>query len=139
MRASRLQPVTDFNDRIAAVIGQIRQSRRVDSLAIWGWTPGVYVLTGIPPATRDSISQGVITEGPLQPYFRGRFLNDLRRAMPDVFIDAVVPGAYLWYWTGDESYETDPELQRFIEQYYEPAAQLELKPGARKVRFFVRK
>ena len=105
------------------MIGQLRQSRRVDSLAIWGWTPGVYVLTGVPPATRDAIGHFVISAGPLQAYFRGRFLNDLRRAMPDVFIDAVAPGAFLWYWTGDEGYETDPELQRFIDQYYEPAAQ----------------
>ena len=47
--------VEDSNERIANIVGDIQRTRRVRSLAIWGWAPGVYVLTGIPPATRDSI------------------------------------------------------------------------------------
>jgi hypothetical protein len=82
----------DSNERIAAVVRDIQGTHPVRSLAIWGWAPGVYVLTGIPPATRDVIGFPAITPGPMQGYFRARFVGDLRQKAPDLFIDTVVQG-----------------------------------------------
>ena len=99
----------------------------VHSIAIWGWTPGVYVPTGIHPATRDSIGHFVITLGPLEAYFRGRFLNDLRRAKPDLFIDSVSDGTFLWTWKAPyDGYESDSALRDFIDTYYIFTQELEL-------------
>jgi len=139
MRSVRGDSTTDSNERIARVFVEIRQTRRVASLAIWGWAPGVYVLTGIPPATRDSIGHFVISPGPLQRYFRRRFVSDLRQQMPDVFIDAVASGAFLWTWSVADGYESDPELRLFVDKNYELVNQLELAPGPKKVRFFLRR
>src|SRR4029077_7071750 len=82
----------DASEKLANAIDKMKESRPISSLAIWGWVPGVYLLTGMPPATRDAIGHFVITEGAMQPYFRARFLNDLRAHEPDLFVDAVAPG-----------------------------------------------
>ena len=53
--------INSSNDRIAAVIAEVQKTHPVRSLAIWGWAPGVYVLTDIPPATRDSVGHFIIS------------------------------------------------------------------------------
>jgi hypothetical protein len=132
-------PPPDSNERIAGVIQNLKSTRPVASLAIWGWAPGVYVLTGMPPATRDAIGHFVISEGPLQGYFRKRFAGDLRSKMPDLFIDAVAPGAFMWFWKASDGYESDPELRSFIADKYDLIAELPLRPHAKPVRFFARR
>ena len=63
-------------EKIASVLYDILgTTHAVRSLAIWGWQPGVYVITGIPPATRYSDDHFLISPGPVQAY-RGRFLDD---------------------------------------------------------------
>jgi len=130
--------VTDSNERIAEAVRDIQKKRPVRSLAIWGSAPGVYVLTGIPPATRDSVGYSVITGGRLQKYFRARFVGDLREHTPDLFIDAVAPDALMWGWTANDGYESDPQLRKFIEDGYILVDELTLVRGAKPVRFFAR-
>lgn len=130
----------DSNDRIAAVVENLKNNWPVSTMAIWGWEPGVYVLTGIPPATRDAIGHFVISKGPLQGYFRKRFVNDMRSKTPDVFIDAVAPGAFMWYWSPSDGYESDGELKSFVEENYVPVAELSFtKVHSKPVRFFARR
>jgi hypothetical protein len=135
---------SDSNERIAAVVRKMAKGRAAGSLAIWGWAPGVYVLTGIPPATRDADMSVVITRGPLQGYYRQRFLKDVRGAMPDLFIDAVAPGTYLWNpghndWGENDGYESFGEVKKFVDANYILAGELQLQPGAKPVRFFARR
>jgi hypothetical protein len=136
-------PRQDSNERIAAVVRNIAKTRPASSLAIWGWAPGVYVLTGIPPATRDADMSVVITRGPLQGYYRQRFLSDFRRTMPDLFIDAVASGTYMWNpgyndWTENDGYESYGEVRRFVDANYVLVGKLRLRPGGKPVRFFAR-
>lgn len=137
----RPQSPADSNERIAGAVEKLKVP--VSSMAIWGWVPGVYVLTGIPPATRDAIGHFVISKGPLQGYFRKRFVNDLRSKVPDLFIDAVAPGAFMWYWTQSDGYESDDELRSFVDANYVLVAELSFKVGtkvvAKPVRFFARR
>ena len=127
----------DASEKIVTEVQKMNRDYSVHSIAIWGWTPGVYVLTGIPPATRDSIGHFVITQGPLETYFRSRFVNDLRQAKPDLFIDAVSRGAFLWTWKAAyDGYESDPALRDFIDTHYILAQELELVPGSKPVRFY---
>jgi len=132
-------PRLKTNERLADMVGVIQKTRSVKSLAIWGWTPGVYVLTGIPPATRDAVAALVITKSPLQPYFRSRFLADLRSSMPDLFIDSATPNAFMWDWTKDDGYESDEELKKFIQDNYTLVAEVTLVRGARPVRYFAKR
>ena len=100
----------------------------------------MYVLTGIPPATRDSDVAFVISPGPMQNYFRGCFLGDLCEKPPDLFIDAVAPGAFIWRdWTETDGFESDPQLRKFIEEDYILVDALTLIKGAKPVRFFARR
>lgn len=131
------RPQTDANEKITAVILDIERTRTAKSLAIWGWTPAVYVHTGIPPATRDSIAQFAIDPGPYREYYRERFLNDLREKKPDLFLDAAVPGTIAG-WTSKDGYEADPELKKFINDNYSLVAELPLLTNATPVRFFAR-
>jgi hypothetical protein len=132
--------INSSNDRIAAVIAQVQKTRPVRSLAIWGWAPGVYVLTGIPPATRDSVGHFIISAGPMQQYFRSRFLQDLSRNPPDLFIDAVATDAFKWpEWAAADGYESDPSLRKFIDENYVLVYELKSTRDAKPVRFFARK
>jgi hypothetical protein len=136
---SRWEP-EDSNERITSIVKNIQKQRVVSSLAIWGWTPGVYILTGMPPATRDSIGHFIISPGTMQGYFRARFLADMRSNEPDLFIDAVARDAFMWReWTENDSYESDPELRQFIDTNYVLVDELTLVEGAKPVRFFARR
>ena len=106
-------------DKIASVVADIQEKRRIQSLAVWGWSPGVYVLTGIPPATLDTITERAIDPGPLQQYFQTRFVSDMQANPPDLFIDTVAKGAFLWFtWTENDGYESNAQLRKFIDQNY---------------------
>jgi hypothetical protein len=129
--------VEDSNERIAEVVSEIQKTHPVRSLAIWGWTPGVYVLTGIPPATRDSSGYFVIGPGPMQEYFRAHFRGDLRQKPPDLFIDAVAHDTFMQAeWTENDGYESDLELKKFVDDNYRLVDELTLVKGAKPVRFF---
>jgi len=133
-------PVKDSSDRIAQVVRDIQRTHPVRSLAIWGWSPGVYVLTGIPPATRDTITFYQIFRGPMQNYFRARFLDDLREKTPDLFIDAVAPDAFMWdTWTENDGYESDSQVRKFVDDNYILVDELMLVKGAKPIRFFARR
>ncbi len=133
------KPIADASPRIAAALNKLNETTPFHSLAIWGWAPGVYVLTGIPPATRDAVGHFVISSGPLQGYFRSRFVGDLERQMPDVFVDAVAPGAFMWSWSTVDGYESDPALKALIDRNYTLAGELELEDNAKPVRLFTRR
>ena len=77
------------------------------------------MLSGISPATRDAIAYYQIGDnqfkGPLREHFRRRFVSDLRRAKPDMFIDAVVPGTFRWVsWTDNDGFESYSALKSFM-------------------------
>ena len=126
----------DSSDKIAAVVRDLQKTYAVRSLEIWGWAPAVYVLTGMPPATREAVASPI--SGPMDSYFRPRFLNDLRRHPPDLFIDAVVPDLLEQRWSQNDGYETNPDVKAFVDQNYRLVDQLTLIEGAKPVRFFIR-
>jgi hypothetical protein len=131
----------DSSERIAAVVRDIQKTHAVRGVAIWGWAPGVFVLTGIAPGTRDPNVSYLIKKGPLQQYYRARFAADLRANPPDVFIDAVAPDAFpAWsMWGASDGYESDPEVRSLVERNYVLVDQLTLVEGAKAVRFFARR
>jgi hypothetical protein len=129
----------DSNERIAAVVGDIQETHSVRSLAIWGWAPGVYVLTGIPPATRYPIAPVGIKDAPTQKFYWERYLGDLREKPPDLFIDTVAPDVMGQDWTENDGYESDPQLRKFIEDNYILVDKLTLVKGAKPIRFFARR
>lgn len=73
----------------------MRHSRTSDGLAIWGWTPHLWVETGMWQATRDGNTIRQVEAGALQDTFLRRFHNDLVRNRPPVFVDSVGPGNFM--------------------------------------------
>jgi hypothetical protein len=132
----------DANQSIADTALNIRATHPVHSLAIWGWAPGVYVLTGLPPVTRDSIIGLAIgpTASPMKTYFRQRFLQDLGRSQPDMFIDTISRGTYMWWdWTEDDGFESFPELRDYIEKNYTLVQAAPVQSGAKPIRYYLRR
>jgi hypothetical protein len=97
----------------------LKVSRPGDTLSVWGWEPKYYLETGLIPATREVHCHRIISPGPLREYFRKRYLDDLRKNPPTVFIDAVADGNFIWHWKlEDNRHESFPELNEFIEKNY---------------------
>lgn len=99
-------------------------TRPGDTMAIWGWMPRFYVETGLPQATREAHTQREITPHFLQEYLFARYLEDLRRNRPAVFLDAVGPGSYLYEDRAAQGHEVYPALREFLAAGYVQAAEL---------------
>jgi hypothetical protein len=67
----------------------LRHGGQDDSVAIWGWTPRLWVETGLRQGTRDGNTIRQIEPGGLQVQYLQRYLRDLERNRPAVFVDAV--------------------------------------------------
>jgi hypothetical protein len=90
-----------------------------DRLAVWGWAPELYVLNGRPQATREAHTFAQINPGPLRDHFRARFLEDIQRTRPAVFVDAVTPGAFTYADRARYGHESFPALKEWIDIHYE--------------------
>ena len=136
----RWGPVEDGSQPIAAVVRDIEKQRPVNSISVWGWDPGIYVLTGIPPSTRDTITERAIDHDVLQEYFDTRYVNDLRANPPDLFIDAITKGGFMWLtWSESDGYESNAQLREFIDENYVLVRELTLAEGTKPIRFFARR
>lgn len=95
-----------------------------ESIAMWGWEPHHLVEADRPHATREAHSALEIFESPYRDYFRGRYLDDLQRSNPPLFVDVVGPGSF--YFTDRERYahETFPALADHISARYRLVAEI---------------
>jgi hypothetical protein len=129
----------DSDEKISTVVRNIQKQHRIRSLTVLGWAPGVYVLTAMPPSTRYAVAVAPKL-GPYQQYYQTRFLGDLERNPPDLFIDVAAQGASIWSDRNEnDGYESDPELRSFVERHYFQVEQLTLAEGTKPVRFFMRR
>jgi len=85
-----------------------------DPVAVWGWAAQFYVLTGTIPATRDPGMYWQLMPSPLRDYYRSRFLEDLQRDPPKLFVDAVAPGQFFYHDRDTDGYETFPDLRSYV-------------------------
>lgn len=97
-------------------------------LFIWGWMPQWYLATGLSPATRESVTHGQIVESPLRDYFRGRLMDDLRSSAPDVIVDAVKPGSFVFTDSATQGIGSFETLRRFVEGRYAKVADFSKQP-----------
>ena len=87
-------------------------------MAIWGWTPTLYVDTGLIQATRDGASVWQIKPGPLQDYFVKRYAGDLLKSNASLFVDAVAPGMFFFQDRQRQGHEVFPEIANIIKNNY---------------------
>ena len=89
-----------------------------DSIALWGWRPDIYVELQAPQAVRDGHTQREMEDTPFRPYYRERYLADLRKNQPVAFIDAVGPNAFVFLDRKRFGFETFPALTAYIAAGY---------------------
>ncbi len=93
---------------------------RTDELLITNRADALFwVETGLTQATRDAETSHQIEPHEYQNYYRDRFLRDLRRSQPPVFIDAVGAGNYVYEDRNELAHETFPELRDYLASNYQ--------------------
>ncbi|MFI5335338.1 MAG: hypothetical protein ACHQ5A_01035 [Opitutales bacterium] len=113
------------NDPRAAVAQFVRKATRPgDTLAVWGWMPRFFVETGLPQATREAHTQRELRPWVLSSYLLDRYLADLARNRPAVFLDAVGKDNYLYHDRVLDGHETRPALRDYIAQHYYLAGEI---------------
>lgn len=85
-----------------------------DLISVWGWTPQIYVRTGTIHASRESFTERQVSPYPLRPYFEHRYVEDLKRLRPLVFVDAVGPGRFAMWDRSVFAHERYPEVDALI-------------------------
>jgi hypothetical protein len=111
--------------RVSEVAREVlRHAGRDDSLAIWGWTPRLWVETGLRQGTRDGSTIRQMDESPLQRTYQDRFIHDMRLNRPAVFVNAVGEDNFLKdrYASGYERY---PALRDYIAGEYRLVREVE--------------
>jgi hypothetical protein len=95
----------------------LRHSKIGDCLAIWGWTPRLWVETGLWQGTRDGNTSRQIESSSQQGMFQQRYLHDLIRNTPSVFVDSVGAGNFIAD-RANNGHEQYPEIGAYIAKEY---------------------
>lgn len=97
----------------------IQQHARADEkLVVWGWMGKYHVETQMPQGAAESHFERCIYPHPMRERYYKRFLADMRRNHPKVFVDAVGPNSL---WVNDrttQAHEHFPELKQLIQTNY---------------------
>ncbi|GAB1488976.1 hypothetical protein MASR2M8_14260 [Opitutaceae bacterium] len=96
-----------------------------DTLAIWGWTPRVYVQTQLPQASREAATARQFSTGPLQKYYRERYFADFLESRPAVFLDSVGGKNFGFNDRNTHGFENHPALNEHIERAYTYATEIQ--------------
>lgn len=116
---STLSGLRHFDDELEEAFAEIRSlSKPGERMAIWGWQPELWVDTGLIQATRDGNTFRQIEQGSFQGHYRARFLFDLNRNIPPLFLDAVGPGRFAFRDRTAFGHETWPALSEFVAEHY---------------------
>jgi hypothetical protein len=102
-------------DVVAALLSVTRPG---DTMSVWGFMPDYYVVSGAGDATENAHTPFQILDGPYRGYFRDRYLGELRKAPPNVFVDAVGPDSFMFQDSQSEGIASFPALASFVASNY---------------------
>lgn len=124
-RVFEAQPFLGIFTATHGLLAQSQVSREIlqhanpgERLGMWGWMPVFWVETGLIQATRDGQTARQIEPHPRRDYYRARFLKDLVRNRPPIFIDAVGVGNFVYEDRAKCGHETFPALRDYVDQNY---------------------
>ncbi|HEV7378381.1 MAG TPA: hypothetical protein VGN64_01195 [Dyadobacter sp.] len=95
-----------------------RYTRTGDMMTVWGWQCRYYVEAQLAEGTSENHSERSIFVHDLQEKYRSRYLSDIQRTTPAVFLDAVGKNSF---WVQDrktQGFENFPALADFIRANY---------------------
>lgn len=89
-----------------------------EPLGLWGWRNSCYSETGLRQATREDCTFAQLQPSPLQAYLKIRYLADLERSFPPLFVDATGPGGFGFDSLSYRHEQQFPALAEFIARNY---------------------
>jgi hypothetical protein len=131
LRAPDPAPFSSIQPEIRAPEGDFIRSitQASDQITVWGWNATPYLSSARVAATRDLNMTNLFLRVPsVDNFYRERFLRDMKRTRPRLFIDVVGPASFAGNYgvfadrkTG--GFETIPEIRSFIEANYVQATE----------------
>lgn len=109
----------------------LQYARPGEPLVVWGWMCRYYVEAQMPQGVNENHSIRSAYDHPLKHIYLTRYVGDLTRSFPPVFVDAV---GYS-FWLNDRqryAHEHFPALHTFIQTHYRFAGEID------KTRIYVR-
>jgi hypothetical protein len=101
-----------------------KYAKRGDLVSIWGWAPEVYVMTETIFSTHESFTEHQMVPYARLDYYRQRYLDDLKRSPPAVFLDAVGPQQFVSD-TARYGLHSWPALESLIASQYKLAEEVD--------------
>lgn len=89
-----------------------------DYYLIWGWMPQWYLLGNHIPATRETHTFAYADEHHLTPYFRQRFMKDIKNSPPDYVIDSITTESFFFKNRIEEGIHTFPAFNDYVKNNY---------------------
>lgn len=125
VQSSRQVPKSAVTQRI------LQFAQPGEKLAVWGWQCKYYVEAQMPQGVNENHTIRCIFDHPMRDVYQKRYIDDLRRSMPPVFVDAV--GNSLWLNDRPtQGYESIDALRNLIDTNYRFAGEID------KTRIYVR-
>lgn len=94
-----------------------RYAGRSDRLVVWGWACRLYVESQLPQGVSEAQSQRCIVPNPMQTDYLSRYVRELRRNRPVLFLDAVGPTS-LFFTKPQQRHEHFGGLARAVADQY---------------------
>jgi hypothetical protein len=89
-----------------------------DRMVVWGWQCQYYVEAQLAQGTAENHSERSIFLHPLRDVYRRRYLSDMRRTKPAIFLDAVGKNSLWVQNVATQGHESFPELAEYISRNY---------------------
>ena len=90
-----------------------------DRMVVWGWQCQYYVEAQLAQGTAENHSERSIFQHPLRDVYRRRYLSDMKRTKPAVFLDAVGKNSLWVQNVATQGHESFPELAEYIDKNYQ--------------------
>ena len=87
-------------------------------MATWGWGTELYVETNFLMGTRYGNTAGIIEPGPVQSFYMERFLKDMEKNRPLLFVDVVAPNFFRFTDRSLYGFENFPLAKKYVEENY---------------------
>ena len=95
-----------------------RYSSEKERMAVWGWAPELFEGTNFLMGTRDCASSFQIEKGPHQGRLLARYISDLEKNKPKIFIEAIGPNFFGFQDRAKSGFENFADLNAYVKRNY---------------------
>lgn len=89
-----------------------------DYLVVWGWNCQYYIESQLPQGVAENHTIRSSFEHPFRNQYRERYIGDLHRTKPALFVDVTGPNSYWMQDSLTQGYQSFPELKDYIDRNY---------------------